>query len=164
MHSRTPIRKLLAVPLAALYLSQLGCGTVLYPDRRGQEAGRIDPAVVILDGIGLLFFFLPGVIAFAVDFATGAIYLPGRSGQADERVLHIAPGTTDPAVIARAVSEASGQPLSLDSPALRVWRAAPGEDVRGRLRELDDRLHSRGAAADQGGAGGAGRTTTTTSS
>jgi len=33
--------------------------------------------VVALDAIGLLFFFVPGVIAFAVDFVTGAIYLPG---------------------------------------------------------------------------------------
>ena len=32
---------------------------------------------VALNGIGLLLFLLPGVIAFAVDFSTGAIYLPG---------------------------------------------------------------------------------------
>jgi hypothetical protein len=29
-----------------------------------------------LDGLGLLCFFVPGVVAFAVDFWTGAIYLP----------------------------------------------------------------------------------------
>src|ERR1700758_5507579 len=52
------------------------CGTILYPERRGQPAGRLDVGVVALDGIGLLLFLVPGVIAFAVDFATGAIYLP----------------------------------------------------------------------------------------
>src|SRR5215472_17337813 len=52
------------------------CGTILYPERRGQPRGPLDPGVVVLDAIGLLFFIIPGVIAFAVDFSTGAIYLP----------------------------------------------------------------------------------------
>jgi hypothetical protein len=54
----------------------IGCGTVLHPERRGQPAGRIDWKIAALDGLGLLLFFVPGVIAFAVDFTTGAIYLP----------------------------------------------------------------------------------------
>jgi len=54
-----------------------GCGTILYPERKGQKDGRIDPGIAVLDGLGLLFFIIPGVIAFAVDFTTGAIYLPG---------------------------------------------------------------------------------------
>ncbi|MCE9526706.1 MAG: hypothetical protein K8R36_11710, partial [Planctomycetales bacterium] len=54
----------------------IGCGTILHPERRGQRAGTLDPGVVLLDGLGLLLFFVPGVIAFAVDFSTGAIYLP----------------------------------------------------------------------------------------
>lgn len=54
-----------------------GCGMILHPDRRGQPpGGGLDWSVVALDGLGLLLFFLPGVIAFAVDFTTGAIYLP----------------------------------------------------------------------------------------
>lgn len=57
-------------------VTAVSCGTILYPERRGQSGGKLDATVVILDGIGLLFFFVPGVIAFAVDFATGAIYLP----------------------------------------------------------------------------------------
>ncbi len=56
--------------------ASVGCGTILYPERRGQPAGRLDWGVVALDAIGLIFFFIPGVIAFAVDFSTGAIYLP----------------------------------------------------------------------------------------
>lgn len=53
------------------------CGVILYPERKGQRSGRIDVGVAVLDGIGLLFFLVPGVIAYAVDFATGTIYLPG---------------------------------------------------------------------------------------
>ncbi|GGB68849.1 hypothetical protein [Henriciella pelagia] len=60
----------LAAPLGA-------CGTLLYPERRGQTGGQLDTAVVILDGLGLLLFLVPGLIAFAVDFGSGAIYLPG---------------------------------------------------------------------------------------
>jgi len=53
-----------------------GCGTVLHPERRGQPAGRLDWKIVALNALGLVLFFIPGVIAFAVDFHTGAIYLP----------------------------------------------------------------------------------------
>ena len=54
-----------------------GCGMILHPERRGQPpGGGLDWGIVALDGIGLLLFFIPGVIAFAVDFATGAIFLP----------------------------------------------------------------------------------------
>ena len=38
------------------------CGTILYPERRGQPAGKIDVGVAVLDGIGLLVFLVPGVI------------------------------------------------------------------------------------------------------
>ena len=67
---------MIGLTIFAVVCQSVGCGTILHPERRGQPPGRIDPAVAILDGIGLLLFFVPGVIAFAVDFATGAIYLP----------------------------------------------------------------------------------------
>src|SRR4051812_9245637 len=53
-----------------------GCGTILYPERRYQPHGDLDLKGVAIDTLGLLLFFIPGVIAFAVDFTTGAIYLP----------------------------------------------------------------------------------------
>jgi len=62
--------------LGLVEVATLGCGTILYPARKGQPAGRLDWGVVALDAIGLLFFFIPGVIAFAVDFNNGTIYLP----------------------------------------------------------------------------------------
>jgi hypothetical protein len=75
-----------------LLVEVLGCGTLMYPERRGQKSGRIDPGVAIFDGIGLLFFIIPGLIAYAVDFTTGAIYLPGGHRSSDPmRVVTVTP-------------------------------------------------------------------------
>lgn len=54
-----------------------GCGTILHSERVHQPHSRdIDWGMAALDGLGLALFFVPGVVAFAVDFYTGAIYLP----------------------------------------------------------------------------------------
>jgi len=63
----------------ALVFQLAACGTILYPERKGQVSGKIDVGVAVLDGIGLLFFIIPGVIAYAVDFSNGTIYLPGTA-------------------------------------------------------------------------------------
>jgi hypothetical protein len=69
--------------LAAAFMAATGCGTLMHPERRGQRhSNQIDWKVVALNGLGLILFFIPGVIAFAVDFYTGAIYLPARHGHA----------------------------------------------------------------------------------
>lgn len=68
----------------ALSFQMAACGTILYPERKGQRDGRLDIGVVLLDGIGLLFFIIPGVIAYAVDFSNGTIYLPGTSRRAQK--------------------------------------------------------------------------------
>src|SRR5689334_24627976 len=73
-------KRLLALFLvAALTLPSTSCGTLLYPERRGQPRGVIDPGVLLLDAVGLIFFVVPGLVAFAVDFSTGAIYYPPAS-------------------------------------------------------------------------------------
>jgi len=74
---KNSVRAFSLAVLAMLLFQQFGCGTILYPERRGQQGSSIDAGVAVLDGIGLLLFIIPGVIAFAVDFSTGAIYLPG---------------------------------------------------------------------------------------
>jgi len=66
--------------LTAAMLHTAGCGYLIYPERQGLRGDRVDGTVVVLDAIGLLFFVLPGVVAFAVDFSTGCIYLPEGSG------------------------------------------------------------------------------------
>ena len=91
MPLRTPIKTVL-VALLAIQLS--GCGTLLYPERRGMESGRLDADVVVLDAIGLFFFLIPGVVAFAVDLTTGTIYLPQGEKSRISEVL----GSTDPLV------------------------------------------------------------------
>ncbi len=81
------VRMIKIVLVALLITSITACGTILYPERKGQTQGRIDPAVLALDGVGLLFYLIPGVIAFAVDFSTGTIYLPhGRHRLSDNAV------------------------------------------------------------------------------
>lgn len=80
------VKGLLSVILAVVTAVQLtSCGTLLYPERRGQRSGRIDVAVALMDGIGLFFFIIPGVVAFAVDIDTGAIYLPSTGRHSRDR-------------------------------------------------------------------------------
>ena len=69
-------RQFVVAALAGGAVASAGCGLLIYPERRGQPKGRLDWGVVVLDGLGLLLFFVPGVVAFIVDFATGTIYLP----------------------------------------------------------------------------------------
>lgn len=72
--------------LGAMVSSQLvACGTLIYPERNGQTGGRLDLGVVALNTIGLVLWFVPGVVAFGVDFISGAIYLPsGHVAQLSE--------------------------------------------------------------------------------
>lgn len=62
--------------IATLLMNLTACGTILHPERKGQRNGQIDIGIAVLDGVGLLFFLIPGVIAYAVDFTNGTIYLP----------------------------------------------------------------------------------------
>ncbi|WP_372738861.1 polyribonucleotide nucleotidyltransferase [Neptunomonas sp.] len=71
------MKSISAILIFCFITSIAGCGTIIHPERKGQISGRLDSSIVLLDAIGLLFFFVPGVIAFAVDFSNGTIYLPG---------------------------------------------------------------------------------------
>ena len=75
---KTLLNTVRACLCVVLTVQLMGCGTIMYPERRGQASGKIDAGVAVLDGIGLLLFIIPGVIAFAVDFNNGTIYLPHR--------------------------------------------------------------------------------------
>jgi hypothetical protein len=122
--------------LACVFFTVTACGTILYPERRNQQAGRIDSDIVILDAIGLIFFFVPGVIAFAVDFATGAIYLPRGERSHVSEVLGAAPAR-DPQVIlehsdrlATWLSAQTGREVSIATSEL-IW--FEGESCRNRI-------------------------------
>lgn len=107
---------------AAMGTSSIGCGTIMYPERRGQPAGRLDWKVIALDGALLILFIVPGVIAFAVDFATGAIYLPPYMSyharrpdpQHEFAQLHVPRSQLNQAGIEQAVSQHTQRDVKLE--------------------------------------------------
>ncbi|WP_313328277.1 polyribonucleotide nucleotidyltransferase [Stutzerimonas balearica] len=117
-----PRSRLLGGVLTLTLVTQLSaCGTLFYPDRRGQIEGRIDPAIAVLDAVGLLFYVIPGLIAFGIDFATGAIYLPGDEYSVAPQKLQEAigaDGQIDQARLKAIIEAETGRSLPLDDPRL----------------------------------------------
>lgn len=144
-------RRLGALLTVALAFHVSGCGTLLYPERKGQKDGKIDTTVALLDCIGLLLFVIPGVIAFIIDFNNGTIYLPGTHRErrdsdrdGDSRVetpeaagwtaVHVGHDRLDAATIRTVVGRRTGQWLDMDDPRIQVTRVAtisnlPGESA-----------------------------------
>ncbi|WPC04499.1 polyribonucleotide nucleotidyltransferase [Pseudomonas benzenivorans] len=108
--------------LAVTLFTQLSaCGTLFFPDRRGQIEGKVDPVVVAMDAIGILFYVIPGLIAFGIDFATGAIYLPnGQYSMAPDTLKQAvdAEGRIDNAKLKALIERHTGHSLPLDDPRL----------------------------------------------
>ncbi|MBJ9977927.1 polyribonucleotide nucleotidyltransferase [Pseudomonas sp. S75] len=125
---RIPSRVLGGALIAALLAQLTACGTIIYPDRRGQIEGKIDPVVAVMDAIGILFWVLPGLIAFGVDFATGAIYYPGgKTAQIDPAKLKPAvdaQGHVDRLKLQAILESELGQRLPLDDPRLIQHRGS----------------------------------------
>ena len=118
---RTSTRVTCAVFGAALLTQLAACGTLFFPDRRGQIEGQIDPAVAVLDAIGILFYVIPGLIAFGVDFATGAIYLPNHQYSLAPETLRDAigaDGRVDNHKLKAILYRELGRDLPLDDPRL----------------------------------------------
>jgi len=107
-----------------------GCGTILYPERRGQTGGRIDVGVAVLDGVGLLLFLVPGLVAFAIDFSTGAIYLPGTgfAAEGDVRAVERA-GPYDDVAMDAAWREATGEARPFQNADVRLVGPADPDDL-----------------------------------
>ena len=120
----------LTVAMVGIMLLDTSCGTLLHPERKGQVSGRIDPGIAVLDGIGLLFFVLPGVIAFAVDFTNGTIYLPpgeaslqnGPDDLADMLAIQVDKRELTKPRIEMLVREHAGRVIDLSSPNVVVTR------------------------------------------
>jgi hypothetical protein len=149
-------RRLGAFLTVALAVQITGCGTLLYPERKGQRDGRVDTTVALLDGIGLLFFIIPGLIAFLIDFDNGTIYLPGtegehrrhrdRSGDGDSRLetpdpdrwiaVHVGTDRLDAKTIRTVVGRSTGKWIDLDDPRLQVTRVATTSNVSGEFAAL----------------------------
>ena len=107
--------KIVATTLSAPFVLGLsGCGTFLYPERRGQEGGQIDATVAFLDGLGLIFYVIPGLLALLVDFGTGAIYLP--KGQKKGAVIRVDPKHLNPEEIRSIIYEETGIEVDFNDP------------------------------------------------
>jgi len=132
-----------AMGLCGMLLLQLAaCGTLIYPERRGQSKGELDPVIVVLDAVGILFFVIPGVAAFIIDFNTGAIYLPPGKGSQERLnkiregfkgaqveagsdgslLVRFAPGQLTPDMIDSFGQTVGDQTFSLSHPELSVER------------------------------------------
>ena len=125
---RIPFRLIGGVLVATLLTQVTACGSIFYPDRRGQIDGKIDPAIAVLDAVGLLFYVIPGLIAFGVDFATGAIYFPhGQSAQIDPQKLQPAinaDGSVDNSKLQAILETELGRTLPLNDPRLIQHRGS----------------------------------------
>ena len=142
--ARLGIRKVTAALVAIGFALQLaGCGTLLYPERRGQSSGQYDTDIVLLDAAGLLFGIVPGVIAFAVDLSTGAIYLPkGQTSRTKailgsveiERVPFEGRSLDD---VEAALLEHSGVAVDLRAPGVQLTPMGDVADVEARLVTLN---------------------------
>ena len=98
----------------ALIIQLAGCGTIIYPERRGQTSGQIDVGIAILDACWLIVFIIPGLVAFGVDFTTGGIYLPSSRRKASSpggenvTVVHVNPGDLNEKTIEEIVKRYTG--------------------------------------------------------
>ncbi|AOS97636.1 hypothetical protein AUP74_02227 [Microbulbifer aggregans] len=118
---KTVKRGIAATCLLTMAINLTACGYFLYPERKGQTGGRVDPVVVILDGAALLFGILPGIVAFAVDFTNGTIYLPAGGSSAIDR--HVSAAGDDEV---RTVVDQEGQ----------VWVEMPLEEGIAKAEQL----------------------------
>jgi hypothetical protein len=146
-------QKTVSFLVCMLFFVQVGCGTILYPERRGQQTPtidrleRVDPLVVVLDGILLFAFLVPGVVAFAVDFSTGAIYLPpgqinflkskSTANRNDVQVVQIDPDKLNMDNIKRVVQEHTGYAIQFDAPNVHIFKPYdPNMDIQQELSKL----------------------------
>ncbi len=120
--------------ILVLSFQLVSCGTILYPERRNQRAGRIDAGVAVLDAVGLLFGIIPGVIAFAVDFSTGAIYFPADKGRTslnlqDLRIVKFDPKHYTPASLETIIRNETGKDFHFSDQRLQLLKLKEARDI-----------------------------------
>ncbi len=133
------MKKLNVLISIALIFQLAGCGTILYPERKGQKSGRIDVGVAVLDGIGLLFFLIPGVIAYAVDFNNGTIYLPGTSRSSleikDIKTVKFDPRNSSIASIEKIIKKETGCDVKLYCNNMKIVKLKSSDDMLAHFAE-----------------------------
>jgi hypothetical protein len=131
---------LICVVVSVVMITQLyGCGTLIYPERRGQKTGTVDVGVTVLDALWLFVFIIPGLVAFAVDFSTGAIYLPGgKKGSAPSEkivVVRVNPADLNEKTIKEVVLKQTGcSDLELNN--AKIYRLDRSENVETELLQI----------------------------
>lgn len=124
------LKMVMVMVLISAFLVQISaCGYIFYPERRNQPAGgNIDPTVAILDGLGLLLFIIPGVVAFIVDFSTHTIYFPpgeksSLQGIEKEKMtaVPVPADQLNQQGIESIVSKHTGKRIDLDSAQVKVF-------------------------------------------
>ena len=127
------LNKTVAMSLTLAMVFELtACGTIFYPERKGTKSGSIDPVVAVADAIGLLFFFIPGVVAFAVDFSNGTIYTSGgrHFGLTSDELKAATPGgKLDKKVLSEIVSKKMGKAINLDAPDVQLKKFTSEESL-----------------------------------
>ena len=135
------LRNATAAGLAAALATQVtSCGLLLHPERKGQTGGRIDAGVAVLDAVGLLFYVIPGVVAFAVDFTYGTIYLPHTRADAgninsDMRVVHTGRHDLTVAEAQQIVSKELNEPVNLRGGSVKAERIASADQLPALFRQ-----------------------------
>ena len=140
---------------AAFTMQLMGCGTLMYPERRGQKGGRLDVGVAVLDGIGLLFFIIPGVIAFCVDFSNGTIYLPEHRMMTslnikDFRQVKFDPKHTSMAMLEGIIKDQTGCLVKLDQENVKVAKLASLNDMVVQFAQNEPLVQNKQIALLQG--------------
>ena len=131
---KTLVNALRLFVCAVFTVQLMGCGTIFYPERKGQKDGHIDVGVALLDGVGLLLFLIPGVIAFAVDFSNGTIYLPGGRLRSSLDLKNIKEVKFDPkhssmASIERIIKDETGYLVKLDQSNIKISKLKSVDDM-----------------------------------
>ena len=123
----------------ALITQIIGCGTIIYPERRGQRTGQIDVGIALLDALWLLVFIIPGVVAFGVDFTTGAIYLPGGKRASAEAgkmvVIRVNPRELNEKTIREVVMKQTGC-RELELSKAKIYQLGRSENIEMKLAEI----------------------------
>lgn len=139
--STNKITKAFVMSLTMVLVLQLtGCGLILHPERKGHMGGEVDPTIAILDGIGLLLFLIPGIVAFAVDFSTGTIYLPyGRHSSLSpaemDSIKHN--GKVDVKKLNALLSDKLGQQVDVQSSNVQVKQFSSQEKLLAYLSSIN---------------------------
>jgi len=141
--SNGTITRLVTIIICTVLVVQLtGCGYLLHPERRGQKvnlgtAKRVHIAFnTYLQDLGLMLLgVIPGVIALAVDYSTGCIYLSPKEIARDKRssledmnntdhwkIVKVDPNTLNKATIEKIVQEQTGKTIQLDSPDMLLFK------------------------------------------